>query len=354
MNDELLTLVVREIITETRAARTLVLQPADGRSVPYRPGQFLTFLLHRGGRDLRRSYSLSSVPGLEPDLRITIKRVENGEISRFLLDHLRVGDELTSLYPTGRFVLETRPDTARDIILFGAGSGIAPLYGLLRQALRDEPRSRVTLLYSNTRPREVIYRAALRQLQEQYPDRFRLIHLLSQTDEDTSDLGGTVRAGRLSNLLLETLLPTLFAHPREQALFYLCGPPDYMRMVQFTLVFAGIAPEQIRKEIFVTESLGTPPPPVDARARRVQIRFRQTDYTVEVAARQPILQAALEQGIALPYSCRGGRCSACALRCRSGTVRMTINEVLTERDLAEGWVLSCTGYPDKDDVVLEA
>ncbi|HEY0109579.1 MAG TPA: 2Fe-2S iron-sulfur cluster-binding protein, partial [Fibrella sp.] len=66
-----------------------------------------------------------------------------------------------------------------------------------------------------------------------------------------------------------------------------------------------------------------------------------------------ILQAALDVGVSLPYSCRGGRCSTCLARCSAGKVYMTINDVLTDRDLREGWVLTCTGYPMSDNVRLK-
>lgn len=130
-----------------------------------------------------------------------------------------------------------------------------------------------------------------------------------------------------------------------------------MRMVQFTLVFSGVRPEQIRRENFVVESVVLTPPPALAINRTVLLRLSRGNETHEVEIQVPayksILQTALDEGVSLPYSCRGGRCSTCAARCLSGTVHMTINDVLTERDLAEGWILTCTGYPESEGVVIE-
>ena len=256
MNEELVHLQVSEIIPETHDTKTLILQPTDGQPVPYRAGQFLTLLFHHLGHEVRRSYSLSSTPGDgspgEPaqPLSLTSKRVEKGENSPDLRDHLRVGDALTSLPPTGRFTLETHPDQQRDIVLIGAGSGISPLYGILKQALQEEPKSHITLLYCNTNERTIIFYNKLEALQKQHPDRFQLIHLLSQPSDDWRK-AGNIRRGRLNNWLLENMLPELVRFQRDQALWYVCGPFAFMRMVQFTLIYAGVRRDAIKKENFV-------------------------------------------------------------------------------------------------------
>ncbi len=345
MTNDFLKLRVVRIHSETSDTKSYFVESVDGRPVPHRAGQFLTLILLHNGHEVRRSYSLSSTAN-EP-LRFTIKRIENGEISRYLLDTLHVGDILTSLHPAGRFTLDERQPG--DLVLLGAGSGITPLFAIIKQVLWTEPTRRVTLLYSNTRERTIIFREELEELQRRFPDRFRLIYLLSNPSDDWTGL-----RGRLNNVMLERLLPDLVdISDRETIQFYVCGPGDYMRMVQFTVVFSGFRPDQIRRENFVVEPLVLTPPPALAQDRTVLLKFRGREIDIQVPAYKSILQAALDEGIQLPYSCRGGRCSTCVARCQSGSVHMTINDVLTERDLKEGWVLTCTGYPESDGVVIE-
>ncbi|WP_019990684.1 ferredoxin--NADP reductase [Rudanella lutea] len=352
MTDLQRTFRVTRWVQETADTRSYWLEPTDQQPVPFRPGQFLTLLVPFHGHEARRSYSISSLPA--EGLRITIKRVANGDISRYLLDTLTEGDLVSSLPPAGRFVLDTQPaGPARDILLFGAGSGITPLLPLIRQALTDEPQSRVTLLYSNPRASGIIFRDELNQLHQAYPDQFRLLYVLSRSEPDEALPKGTVLPGRMSNTRLETMLPTLLHHDRAHARVFICGPADYMRMVQFTLLVSGMQAGQLRRENFVVEPLPKTPAPVRAQDRTVRLRLPDREVDIEVPAYVSILQAALDAGIRLPYSCRGGRCSSCAARCTAGRVQMTINDVLTERDLAEGWVLTCTGYPDTDGVVIE-
>lgn len=354
MNDHVIQLRVVRIHPETTDTTSYFLEPVDEKPVQYQAGQFLTLILqhytggpHTSGlnsHEVRRSYSLSSIPG-EP-LQLTIKRVENGEISRYLHDTLRVGHILTSLQPAGRFTLdESQPG---DLVLLGAGSGITPLFALLKQTLLTSNR-RVTLLYSNASERRTIFRKELDELHRQFSARFRLLYLLSDPTDDWTGL-----RGRLNNVMLERLLPQLLdSYNPETTRFYVCGPGDYMRMVQFTLIFKGFRPNQIRRENFVVEPVVTTPPPAIAQDRTIRLNFRGRDVDIQVPAYKSILQAALDEGIALPYSCRGGRCSTCAAQCLSGRVHMTINDVLTEHDLANGWVLTCTGYPESDGVVID-
>ncbi len=361
MNEDLLSLRVTHINRETPDANSYFLEPAHGAHVPYRAGQFLTLLLLHNGHEVRRSYSLSSAPD-ETLLRLTIKRVQNGALSRHLLNTVRVGDILTSLPPAGRFVVD--PTQPGDLVLLGAGSGITPLFSILKHVLRTEPIRRVTLLYSSSNRQASLFYDELTALHNRYPNRFRLTFLWSNPSEADTDSRENVRIGRLNNVMLAGLLPQLLGSAKPSDLnFFICGPLDYMRMIQFTLVFSGIQPEQIRRENFVIEPAVLVPPPMLAVDRVVRLRFHgrragndsASGYAVDlpVPAHKSILQAALDNGIALPYSCRGGRCSTCVARCQSGNVYMTINDVLTERDLAEGWILTCTGYPESDDVLLD-
>jgi 2Fe-2S type ferredoxin len=350
MTDEFLQLRIVRISPETKspgqsAVKSYFLEPINGQPVSYQAGQFLTLILRHNGHEVRRSYSLSSAPG-EP-LRLTIKRVQNGEISRFLVDTLQIGDVLTTLHPAGRFTLDDKQ--SGNIILLGAGSGITPLFSLLKQILWTNTNQHVTLLYSNSTQESIIFQPELDDLQRQFSNRFKLLYLLSNQPDYWTGL-----RGRLNNVLLEQLLPELVGASTPETLhFYICGPSDYMRMVQFSLVFSGFRREQIRQENFVINPVTATPPPILAQDRTVLIHFRGQEVQIQVPAYKSILQAALDEGIHLPYSCRGGRCSTCIARCLSGSVYMTINDVLTEHDLADGWVLTCTGYPESHDVVVE-
>lgn len=112
-----LQLRIRRIIPQTPETATFEFETTDGTPLPYRPGQFLTLLVTVNGRELRRSYSFSSAPGIDPYPAVTVKRVANGEVSRYLLTHWQEGDVVTALPPAGRFTLNPSPEAPRDVLL---------------------------------------------------------------------------------------------------------------------------------------------------------------------------------------------------------------------------------------------
>jgi ring-1,2-phenylacetyl-CoA epoxidase subunit PaaE len=336
------TLRVVEIRVEAREMKTIFLQRADGQPLAYRAGQFLTLLFVIHDRELRRSYSFSTTPGIDPVPGITVKRVPNGEISRYLLDRLSVGDTLTALPAAGRFTL----GAAAGIHFFiAAGSGIVPVFSLIKEALAEQPATRVVMISQQHDMAAVPFGAALQALAAQYDAssggsgraRFLWISLLS------------IREGRLNNQWLEewivSLLPT---GDFERVNFYLCGPAAFMRMAQFTLRLLGIAEERIKKEFFTAGPAPAPPLLTDRSPRQVRILTSSGIREFIAAWPDTILTAAQKQGIPLPYSCRAGRCSSCVAKCIKGRVKMSVNEVLTDRDLQDGLVLTCVGYAETD------
>jgi ring-1,2-phenylacetyl-CoA epoxidase subunit PaaE len=332
------TLRVSDIRPEAHNTKTIFVERTDG-PLSYQAGQFLTLLLRIHGRELRRSYSFSTTPGIDPVAAITVKRVPNGEVSRYLLDHLRVGDILHTLPPAGRFALD---ETADPLVFIAAGSGIVPIFSLLKTALALQSHHKIILITQQHDPAASPFLAQLHALTTvNGKDRLRWIEWLS------------VRDGRLNNWLLEewilTLLPPV-DHPSQPVLphFYLCGPPSFMRMAQFTLRLLGFPDELIKKENFTVEYVPPPPLLADTTPRQVTILQKDSTFSFEAVWPDTILRAAERQHISLPYSCRGGRCSTCTAKCLSGKVKMSINEVLTEKDLQDGLVLTCVGYAETD------
>lgn len=340
---------IKKVIPETADAATYLLENIDGLPVPYQAGQFLTLLLHHNGRELRRSYSLSSASGIDPYLAITIKRVPNGEVSRYLLDTLQEGDVIQSLYPAGRFTLQTDPGNRRDIFMFGAGSGLTPLYALLKTVLLQEPLSRITLINSNRNERTALFWWPIEQLAAQYPAQLRCINLLSDPDPASGKYPVRLNIGLVQQLVTENL-----HFDRAQARFFLCGPPFYMRMVRMGLIFMEFPEEAIHREHFVTKPVKVIESVVqDTSVKSVQLIYRNQNYQLAVPGNQFILKAALRNGIQLPYSCQGGMCSTCAGKCVKGEVKMKLNEVLTDKEVADGWVLTCVAYPVSAEVIIE-
>ena len=335
----MLRLRVEAIKQETPDTATFYLAQPSGEKITYIAGQFITLVFTHHQEEVRRSYSLSSSPD-EDLLSITVKRITNGEISRFMLTKVKVGDVINAVEPSGRFTVSDF-DQPKDIFLFAGGSGVTPIYSQLKYILNRPGESKLTLIYSSQDASNVLFETELEKLATQHPNRLQIIYLLSNEGR------------RLTNIMVEQLVRQHIQFDLQKAEFYLCGPFTYMRMIRLTLLYMGLEPSQIRKENFVIETIHVSTIPINYPPQKIKIKFNNETHDLIVGENQSILQAALQNNIALPYSCRAGICSACSAKCSSGRVQMAVNDVLTDLDMAQGWILTCTGHPVTDDVVIE-
>lgn len=334
----MLQLRIESVKQESPDTKTFFLKEVSGKRVPYKAGQFVTLVFTHRTEDIRRSYSLSSSPD-EDLLAVTVKRQANGEISRFMMNKLKVGEILSAVEPAGRFVVNSfHPE--KDIFFFAAGSGITPVFSQLKYILKRDGKSKLTLIYSN-KDASVLFRDELDRLAAAHAGRLTVIYLISSEGK------------RLNNEGVERLVKQNLKFDLDKAEFYACGPFAYMRMVRLTLIYIGVEPGKIRRENFVIETIAVASSLVNYPPGKVKIHFNGEVYDITTGENQSILQAALQNNVQLPYSCRVGSCSTCSAICKSGRVVMSVNEVLTDSDLEQGWVLTCTGHPVSDGVVIE-
>jgi ring-1,2-phenylacetyl-CoA epoxidase subunit PaaE len=334
------------------AGETLVLsfEVLDGEKPHYIAGQFLTLVFNTNGRELRRSYSLCSSPDVDEPLAIAIKRVENGEISRFLHHKTAVGDVLHTLAPNGQFIYLPDQQIKRTVFLFAAGVGITPLFSILKTALRKEENSKIILIYSRRSVEETLFYDELNDLQARYSKRFKIIYVSSQSKN--------LLTARLNVFLIEKIVKEEMAYNESDALFYTCGPIDYMVTCRIKLLEMGFDISQIKRETFVLpedevdEDDSTEKKVKHTNTYTVVLNFKNNIYHLDVPYNKTILDVALENNINLPYSCHAGICSTCTANCIKGGVEMDYNEVLTDDEIAAGRVLVCTGHPTEDGTTL--
>ena len=332
---------VIKIIHETRQAASIFLKKVNAGPFSYQAGQFLTFIFSFHDREIRRSYSFSSAPGVDSDIAVTVQRIPNGHISRLLHDTLKPGDSLYSLASSGRFTIDADPSSKRQVFFIAAGSGITPVFSLIKKMLVEEPLTELILIDQNRDEASIIFKQQLLDVQKKHPQTFQWINLLSRPLENENI------SQRLTNFSLEELILKKVS-PKRQNLFYICGPPSFMRMAHFTLRLMGFLDDQIRRENFRVDYMPALPMIADSSPKQIRLQYKGQTHQFEISYPTNILQGALNNRIQLPYSCRGGRCSTCVARCLSGRVIMSINEVLTDKDLREGLVLTCVGYAMTD------
>ncbi|WP_299820999.1 ferredoxin--NADP reductase [uncultured Pontibacter sp.] len=359
MSSIYLNLKVVEVTRETSDAVTIHFEHPEKQIIPYKPGQFLTLILNINGKEVRRSYSLSSTPQEAPRLGVTVKRVSGGVVSNYLLDHVKVGEEIKVMQPIGNFCLTCAPDNQRHVLLFGAGSGITPLMSILKAVLHEEPKSNVTLLYGNTDEDSIIFKDKLEALQSQYADRFKVVYIFSQPKQACEN------RGRMNQSLIIKILERLQLAKVENAMYYMCGPEGMMDEVRHALDVLHVPSQNIFRESFVSNKLIEQQQQAqhgdvlasdddgEIITQTVTIIYEGAEYRVEVQPDQTILEAALDQDVDLPYSCQAGLCTACRGKCLSGKVHLDEREGLSDAELDEGYVLNCVGHPLTNNVVIE-
>lgn len=335
-------LIIREIRKETQDVRTIVFDAHD--PVRYKAGQYLTLVMPSHTSEVRRSYSIVSSPALNEPLSICVKRIENGAFSRYLVDDAKPGDKVLTTGAGGFFTLPGNLDNYKQLFFFAGGSGIAPVMSLLKTALQLHPSLSVVLIYSSKSPADTIYYSELQQLSKTYPS----LHV----EFLFSDAQRLVTA-RLHQALLKKLLKQFATAAYEDILFYICGPFSYMRMITFTLTEEHAPAGNIRKENFNASKPVVVNEPPDKEQHTVQVSYNGQVHTFNTKFPDSILKSAQRNGITLPYSCEVGRCGNCVAKCVEGKVWMSYNEVLTDKDISNGLVLTCTGFPIGGDVKLE-
>ena len=335
-----LALRVAEVIQETPSTRTFVLAAPDGSAaaLQYRAGQHLTLLVDVAGTTHRRCYSFSTSPLAGGLPAITVKHVEHGVVSRHLHEHVRAGDTLTALAPTGEFTLGTDPANHRHVVLVAGGVGITPLVSLAETVLRAEHGSRVTLLTGNRCEQEIIFRRRLDALEREFAPRLVVRHALDEAPDGWTGLRGVLDGPQV--------LRAIGDEPADA--WFVCGPEPMMQGVCATLAAAGVPRERIRTERFAYASAGTTRIPDHA----AELHFAQSGRRVTARTGQTILQAGLEAGVDLPSSCTMGGCGACKVRKLEGRVVMSEPNCLSDSEREAGYVLACCAYADTN-VVIE-
>lgn len=320
----------------------------------FRPGQYLTLRTQMEGEELRRSYSICAAPG-DRQLRVAIKRLNDGAFSSWANEHLAGGQLLDVMPPDGHFTLDFSAEHARNYVAFAVGSGITPILSLIKTALETEPDSSFTLFFGNRASSAVLFREEIEDLKSRYMQRFSLVYVMSREHQDIDLFNGRLDGPKVEQLL------TLWLDPSSIDYAFVCGPQDMTESVTQALQAKGVDKSRIKFELFGS--------PSGARALRtghdarkapgkeqcqVTIVYEGITRTLTIAKnKDSVLDSALAQGIELPYSCKGGVCSSCRCKVIEGEVDMDANFALEDYEVAHGFVLSCQSFPVTDTLRID-
>ncbi len=346
------TLRVAAIFRESPTVKTFRLVNPEGGDIPFvfMPGQFLTFSAEIGGEHARRSYTIASSPTQRSYIEVTVKREEQGLISRHLHDRVAIGSPLEVSAPSGVFTF-TGAD-ADSIVLIAGGVGITPMMSIARYLMDRSFPGDIYFLYGARSTEEFIFREELEYLQKRHAN----LHIAATMSraEGTAWMGAS---GPVSKEFIARAVPEI-----ARRRVHLCGPPPMMEAVKAALAELGVPKEQVRTEAFgpargVAPGTRAPlpapalaPAPAAApaaaagavpRIATAEVRFAKSGKTGPLAPDQSVLEAAEAIGVPIDYSCRVGICGTCKVPLLEGKVTMEVEEGLAPDEKARGIILAC-------------
>ncbi len=315
----------------------------------FQPGQFLTLRRQLEGTEVRRNYSISCARSrlTSGELEIGIRPVEGGLFSNWAAEHLKAGDTLDVMPPDGRFTV--KKPRAIHRVGFAAGSGITPILSIAASTLEEQPHSKFTLVYGNRRMSSVMFNEALQDLKDRYPDRLTLIHVLSRQAQEVDLLQGRIDGDKVRQIIA-ALLPV-----KSMDEVFICGPEAMIVSTEKALIEAGVAADRVHTERFTSGPAVAAKVQADTDAQAparpgrkevaVTVILDGKEHELTMSADEHLLDAALEAGLDLPYSCKAGVCCTCRAKVLEGDTVMDKNFTLEAQEMAQGYVLSCQARP---------
>lgn len=354
---------VREIIRETRDTISISFQP-ETTPDPYfdfLAGQHVTIKLKLDNQEFRRSYSLSSMPNERP-LKITVKQVRHGLASTYLGEQLKAGDFLELSKPEGHFCIKPDPERRQNYFFFAAGSGITPVFSMIRTLLEHEPMSSVFLLYGSRKEEDIIFRHQLDAMLDKYDGQLFIEHTLSGIKKSLLPFLSPAKQvwtgskGRISDAHIRKFLEVC-PNRNLPASFYLCGPGKFIEETKSSLIHLQVDKKNIHAEYFTTPAAAksASEPADEQTVKRISLTVHLNGKVshLDIPGNKKVLDSLIEAGLDPPYSCSSGACSTCMAKLIEGQVKMDVALALEPEEIEQGYILTCQSRPVTDTLEIK-
>ncbi len=354
------TLLVKDVRKETTDTVSVAFTiPSEVTKEDYNfiPGQYLTLKAMINGEEVRRAYSICSAPH-EDELRVAIKKMPKGVFSTYANTELKAGDSIEVMTPTGHFhdqEEQQEPEkeaVSKNYVLFAAGSGITPILSIIKHVLHTEAGSNITLLYGNKDVDSIIFGKEFDALKNKFPARFNFQLIFSQEDRGIEAFYGRINAEKLP------LWGKSFFDVSKIDAFFMCGPEGMTNDIRAYLKENNVADSKVNFELFHAEGSKAnlakeEIPESDKVNAHMTIIMDDEQYHFDLKTEgTDILQAGVDAGLDLPFSCKGGVCCTCKAKVLEGHATMMLNYSLLDEEVEAGYILTCQAHPTTKKVVV--
>lgn len=343
---------VKQIHKETHDSVSLSLDVGDKnlKEFQFIPGQYITIKANIDSEDCRRSYSICS--STSELLTVGVKKVYNGKMSTYINEYLNEGDIIEIQPPRGNFKLEdVNHSNNRKFVGFAAGSGITPILSMIKELSSKEKTSQFLLFFANKTSNDVMFRKELDALSSKNI----IIKYLYTRENLENDLYN----GRINEAKSKELLKSNMDYLNADA-FYLCGPEEMIFSTKNVLESLGVVSSKIKFELFnapVLEDISLEKENLDVEFNgESQVKVIYDDEEVEFSLNRrgdTILDAAMDNDLDVPFSCKGAVCCTCRAKVTEGSVVMDANYALSDQEVEDGYILTCQSHPNSKKVVID-
>ena len=340
-------LLVKEVKRETPNAVSVVFEVPEELKAKFNfiPGQYVTIQKKLGDNTLRRAYSICSSSNSD-ELRVAIKEVDQGIFSVYANKELKAGDSIELTIPEGKFILDVDSNNKNKYLAFVAGSGITPVFSMIKSVLETETESEFALVYGNTSIEETIFKSEIDQLVKDYKDRFVVHYTYSQEKNDNA------YSGRINAEIVDKIIKS-----KEDQLYFnayfICGPEKMIDVVEERLITNKVDKGLIKFELFTSSEKEKVMDSDLSGNTEVTVILDEEETTYQMNQKELILNTALDKGLDAPYSCQGGICSSCLARVVEGSAEMEKNSILSDEEVNEGLILTCQAHPTSSSIKID-
>jgi ferredoxin-NADP reductase len=337
LHPKTLNLRVYEIIEETASTKTLRLVSSDGYLPPFQAGQYINVSTDIKGIRTSRPYSISSAPNQIGYYDITIRKMEDGFVSDFLLNKVKIGHEFESTSAYGNFYYNPLFH-GNDLVFLAGGSGITPFMSMIREVTDQGLSRRIHLIYGSQNPKDVIFHEELLERRSLHKN-FSYDLVISTPPAKYKGLTGFLSAD-----LIKKLVKNIPAK-----MFYLCGPEIMYGFCCNELEKLGIPRRKIRTEVqgppkHITEQPGWPKDISAEASFKVKVKGK----IIRAKTTEPLIIYLERNHIVIPSACRSGECSLCRTKLISGKIFHPQAVKLRKSDAQFGYIHPCMAYPIED------
>jgi glycine betaine catabolism B len=332
-----LDLVVSEIKKETASTKSFRLVSSNGYLPPFQAGQYINLFVDVGGIRTSRPYSITSSPAQTGYYEIAVRRVDDGFVSNYLLDELKIGTTIQSSSPAGNF--HYNPLFHGDNLFFIAGgSGITPFVSMIRELADRNIARKIHIIYGSRIEGDVIYSDELERIAGTH-DNFSYDIIISEPSAGFKGKKGFISAEIIKE-----------AMSSGDWTFFLCGPESMYRFCLGELDNLKVPSRMVRVEVMGAPKDITMDPgwPEGVKARDKFSLSLRGWKTINAKASEPIMISLERAGLAIPALCRSGECSLCRTKLLSGKVFQPNGVKLRKSDRMFGYIHPCMSYPLED------